>query len=388
MTSSPPSRWRANMALLFYAAAAEPRLPDNAATLPWCSISPATWDSIVEIDPERRIARVQPGVVLDNLRNAAEKHHLTFAPDPATHRPLHARRHDRQQLLRRAFCHGGQDRRQHRRLSISSPMTGLRMKVGKTSDERAGTDHPRRRPPRRNLRRPEKTAATSTPISSAQRYPDIPRRVSGYNLNFLLPENGFDVARALVGSEGTCVSVLEATCRLVESPPARVLLLIAYPDIFQCADHVPDVMAHKPIGLEGIDDLLVEYTRRRGINSEGLALLPEGGGWLLAEFGADTIAAAEAQASGLMEALNRSPEPAQHAPVHRSRADQAGLGSARVQPGSNFLRPRRGLDLGRLGRLGRCSGKTWQISARPAPADEQLQLSRHALRTLWPRLRP
>ena len=109
------------------------------------------------------------------------------------------------------------------------------------------------------------------------------------------------MARALVGSEGTCVSVLEATCRLVESPPARVLLLIAYPDIFQCADHVPDVMAHKPIGLEGIDDLLVEYTRRRGINSEGLALLPEGGGWLLAEFGADTVAAAEAQASGLMK---------------------------------------------------------------------------------------
>ena len=89
-----------------------------------------------------------------------------------------------------------------------------------------------------------------------------------------------------------------------------MLLVIAYPDIYQCADHVPDVMAHKPIGLEGIDDLLVEYTRRRGINSEGLALLPEGGGWLLAEFGADTIAAAEAQASGLMEPLGNEPKPA------------------------------------------------------------------------------
>jgi Fe-S oxidoreductase/FAD/FMN-containing dehydrogenase len=144
-----------------------------------------------------------------------------------------------------------------------------------------------------------------------QRYPNIPRRVSGYNLNFLLPENGFDVARALVGTEGTCVTVLQATCRLVESPPSRVLLLIAYPDIYQCADRVPDVLAHKPIGLEGIDELLVEYTRRRGINSEGLALLPEGGGWLLAEFGADTVAAAEAQATGLMEALGRGPNPPQ-----------------------------------------------------------------------------
>src|SRR5260370_33942831 len=145
--------------------------------------------------------------------------------------------------------------------------------------------------------------------SVRQRFPNIPRRVSGYNLNFLLPENGFDVARALVGSEGTCATVLEATCRLVESPPARVLLLIAYPDIYPCADHVPDVLAHKPIGLEGIDDLLVEYTRRRGINSEGLALLPEGGGWLLAEFGAATVAAADAHAAGLMQTLGRRPNP-------------------------------------------------------------------------------
>ncbi len=86
-----------------------------------------------------------------------------------------------------------------------------------------------------------------------QRYPNIPRRVSGYNLNYLLPENGFHVARALVGSEGTCVTVLEASCRLVESPPERVLLVLAYADIFQCADRVPEIMAHGPIGLEGVD---------------------------------------------------------------------------------------------------------------------------------------
>jgi Fe-S oxidoreductase len=84
------------------------------------------------------------------------------------------------------------------------------------------------------------------------------------------------------------------------------LLVIAYADIYQCADHVREIMAHKPIGLEGIDNLLVEYTRRKGINSEGLGLLPAGGGWLLAEFGADTAAEAAAQAERLIAALQRS----------------------------------------------------------------------------------
>ena len=140
-----------------------------------------------------------------------------------------------------------------------------------------------------------------------QKFPNIPRRVSGYNLNYLLPENGFHVARALVGSEGTCVTVLEATCRLVESPPERVLLVIACGDIFECADLVPEILTHRPIGLEGMDNMLVEYTRLKQINLEGLALLPEGNGWLLAEFGADTVREAESQAQRLMDALGRGP---------------------------------------------------------------------------------
>ena len=264
-------------------------------------------DNIVEIDPGRRTARVQPGVVLDHLRNAAEKHHLTFAPDPATH--------DRCSLggmIGNNSCgvHSVMAGKTDDNIEALDVLTydGLRLKVGKTSD--AELEQIIREGGRRGeIYAGLKTLRDQYAGLVRQRYPNIPRRVSGYNLNFLLPENGFDVARALVGSEGTCVSVLEATCRLVESPPARVLLLIAYPDVFECADHVPDVMAHKPIGLEGVDDLLVEYTRRRGINSEGLALLPEGGGWLLAEFGADTVAAAEAQASGLIAALNRTSNP-------------------------------------------------------------------------------
>src|SRR5450432_367799 len=264
---------------------------------------------IVELDPGLRIARVQSGVILDHLRASAEKHNLTFGPDPASHS-----RCTLGGMVGNNSCgvHSVMAGKTDENIDELEILTydGIRMRVGATGDAELEAIV------REGGRRGQIYAAMKAIRDQyaglvRERFPNIPRRVSGYNLNFLLPENGFHVARALVGSEGTCVTVLEASCHLVESPPSRVLLLIAYPDIFQCADRVPDVMAHKPIGLEGIDDLLVEYTRRRGINSEGLALLPEGGGWLLAEFGAETIAAAAAQATGLMEALSRSPNPPQ-----------------------------------------------------------------------------
>src|SRR3984885_8956728 len=227
-------------------------------------------NNIIEIDPARRIARVQPGVVLDNLRNAAEKHHLTFAPDPATH--------DRCTLggmIGNNSCgvHSIMAGKTDDNIEALEVLTygGQRLHVGATNTEDFD------RFIREGGRRAEiyaglKSLADRYGDLVRQRFPNIPRRVSGYNLNHLLPENGFHVARALVGSEGTCVTTLEATCRLVQSPPERVLLVVAYPDIFQCGDHVPEIMAHGPIGLEGIDDFLVECTRRKGINSEGLAL--------------------------------------------------------------------------------------------------------------------
>jgi FAD/FMN-containing dehydrogenase/Fe-S oxidoreductase len=262
---------------------------------------------ILEIDPDRRIARVQPGVILDHLRNAAEKFHLTFGPDPATH--------DRCTLggmIGNNSCgvHSVMAGKTDDNIESLDVLTydGLRMRVGATSEQELESII------REGGRRGEIYAGLKSICDKyadliRQRYPNIPRRVSGYNLNYLLPENGFHVARALVGSEGTCVTTLEATCRLVQSPPERVLLVIAYPDIFQCGDHVPEVMAHGPIGLEGIDDFLVECTRRKGINSEGLALLPPGGGWLLAEFGAQTVSEAEDQARRLMRSLGKGANP-------------------------------------------------------------------------------
>jgi len=274
-------------------------------------------NQILEIDPVRRIARVQPGVVLDQLRNAAEKHHLTFGPDPATH--------DRCTLggmIGNNSCGvhsvmAGKTDNNIEELDIVT-YDGTRMQVRQGAHVGADAFVRPGGPDvsgRSSSSREAEIYAALHQIADQyadlirHKFPNIPRRVSGYNLNYLLPENGFHVARALVGSEGTCATVLEATCRLVESPPERVLLVVAYPDIFQCADHVPEIMAHKPIGLEGFDDLLVRSTRVKGINSAGLALLPEGNGWLMVEFGGQTLAEAESQALGLIDALNRRANP-------------------------------------------------------------------------------
>ncbi|HTT22383.1 MAG TPA: FAD-linked oxidase C-terminal domain-containing protein [Candidatus Sulfotelmatobacter sp.] len=283
---------------------------------------------IIEIDPDRRSARVQPGVVLDHLRNAAEKHHLTFAPDPASH--------DRCTIggmIGNNSCGvhsimGGKTDDNIEALEVLT-YDGVRMKVGRSFMQAcAGADafvhsasEARAQSPQESLEMSSrngrigqievalKQIATQYADQVRQKFPNIPRRVSGYNLNYLLPENGFHIARALVGSEGTCATVLEATCRLVESPPARVLVVVAYPDIYQCADHIPEILEYKPIGLEGFDDLLVYYERTKGINTEGLVLLPEGGGWLMVEFGAESIPGAEMQAQRLIDALRRGPNP-------------------------------------------------------------------------------
>src|SRR5579862_8729238 len=189
---------------------------------------------ILEIDQGRRVARVQPGVVLDSLRTAAEKHHLTFAPDPATH--------DRCTLggmIGNNSCgvHSVMAGKTDDNIEELEVLTydGTRMKVGPTSaEELEKIIHEGGR--RAQIYAGLKALADEYADLIRQRYPKIQRRVSGYNLNYLLPENGFHVARALVGSEGTCVTVIEATCKLVESPQERVLLLIGCRDVYEGAD--------------------------------------------------------------------------------------------------------------------------------------------------------
>ncbi|HET9187092.1 MAG TPA: FAD-binding and (Fe-S)-binding domain-containing protein [Acidothermaceae bacterium] len=256
---------------------------------------------ILEIDADRREAIVEPGVVLDDLRNAAQVHGLTFGPDPATHawctlggmignnscgtHAIHAGKTVDNVDRLVVVLYGGEtldvgayDRAAYATAirgggALASVLGGLR-EIGARHADAIRTGFPR-----------------------------IPRRVSGFNLDQLLPDAGFHVARALVGTESTCAIVTQATVRLVPSPTHRRLVVVGFDDVFAAADAVPSMLKNPLLGLEGFDASLVEQMRVHGLNSEQLPLLPDGNGWLIAEVGADDAAQTAELAKQLIASL-------------------------------------------------------------------------------------
>jgi FAD/FMN-containing dehydrogenase/Fe-S oxidoreductase len=268
-------------------------------------------NKLVSIDPAAKLARIEPGIVLDRLREASELHHLTYGPDPATHS-----RCSLGGMIGNNSCgvHGlmaGKVVDNVESLDVVL-YDGTRMTVGRTrpaeldalirSGGRVGQIYA-------DLAQLRDKYSTHI----RDRFPNIPRRVSGYNLNELLDENGFHVARALVGSEGTCATVVSAALNLTASPPFRVLTVLAFADGFLAADVVPRVLEHAPIGLEGFDGLLVDFMQRKKLSLDDVALLPPGRGFLLVEMGAWDAAEAQAKAEALVRAAQSWPE----APVAR-----------------------------------------------------------------------
>ncbi len=264
---------------------------------------------ILDVDIENRVARVQPGVILDTLRARAEQHQLTFGPDPSTHS-----RCSLGGMIGNNSC-GTHSLIAGKTVDNVHDLTillydGTELTVGATSEPELESIV------REGGRRGEIYAALR---SIRDRYlerirsgfPQIPRRVSGYNLDQLLPENGFHVARALVGSEGTCAIVLGATLRLIDSPQHRTLVGLGYPDSFAAADHVPAILESSPIGLEGFEGGIIDGLQHKG--APNLALLPPGRGILLVEYGSNDAAASRAAAQQLVDKLSRAPD----APVTR-----------------------------------------------------------------------
>ncbi|NKY53746.1 FAD-binding and (Fe-S)-binding domain-containing protein [Nocardia vermiculata] len=265
---------------------------------------------VLAMDPGERCARVQPGVVLSQLQAAAAPHGLRLGPDPST---------------QNRCTLGGM---------IGNNACGPHaVSWGRTSDTV------------RELRILDGTGAERTLGTDLSAVPGLPefttdnlaalrtelgrfdRQASGYGLHYLTPERGGSIAKAFVGSEGSCGLVLDATVELVPIPPVTVLAVLGYPDMPTAADDVRAVLAGHPTAVEGLDARLVDVVRAHG---RPVPDLPAGGAWLFVEFAGETTEAARESANSVVSACGALDtllvtEAATAARLWRIRADGAGL---------------------------------------------------------------
>ncbi|MGY1721336.1 FAD-binding and (Fe-S)-binding domain-containing protein [Blastococcus sp. SYSU DS0552] len=267
------------------------------------------------IDPEARTATVDPGVVQAALQTAARPHGLRFGPDPSTHN-----RCTIGGMIGNNACGSralGYGRTSDNVVGLDVVTgTGERLRLGPGTGPAPGVLEDLHRLVAGHL------ATVRTELGT------FGRQVSGYSLEHLLPERGFDVARALVGSEGTLAVVLGATVRLVADAPVRGLVVLGYPSMADAADATPGLLPHEPTAVEGLDQRIVQ--RLRDVPAAVVPELPRGDGWLIVELTGDTVAEVQGKAQGVLAdagALDSLvvTDPAHAAAIWRIREDGAGL---------------------------------------------------------------
>ncbi len=262
-------------------------------------------DRVLSIDAATKSALVEPGVVCDSLSAAASAHGLVFGPDPATHSRCTLGGMIGNNSCGAHSVMAGKTVENIEALEVAT-YDGARFWCGPTGDaelERIVARSDRQAEIYRDL----KMLADSCGALIRAGFPKIKRRVSGYNLDQLLPENGFNVARSLVGSEGTCALTLQAKATLVKNPRHRLLLVQGYADVFAAGDAVPEILAAGPIACEGLDEPIIGGLRERKLRLEDIGLLPEGRAWLLIEFAGETLEEAIDKASRLRGTLVTDP---------------------------------------------------------------------------------
>ncbi|MEO3978607.1 FAD-binding and (Fe-S)-binding domain-containing protein [Streptomyces sp. CAU 1734] len=263
-------------------------------------------NTIIDVDAGTRTAVVQPGVVLDALCDAVRPLGLTFGPDPSTHsRCTIGGMIGNNSCGPHSVAWG----------TTADNVRALAVTTYQGTSHRLGRGWETGPPGLRELIEPHLALLRTG-------YPaGLPRRISGYALDALLPENHTDTARAYCGSEGTLGVLTEATVRLVRAPRARALAVLGYPDEGAAADAAAGLLAHHPLTVEGMaDDLLPPGPR---------AELPRGRAWLFTETGGDTPAEARARALAIVRAAGALDgtvvtSPAATRALWRIREDAAG----------------------------------------------------------------
>lgn len=265
---------------------------------------------VKKIDQQNRLGTVEPGCVLDNLRETAEKEAgLYYGPDPATHNHntlggmLGNNSCGTHSLLSKNHGLGIRTSENTHELDILL-YDGTRLRVGQTPPDRL-EQIIRTGGRRGQIYSDLKALVDRYGDLIRKKFPKLERRVSGYNLDDLLPEKGFNVARALVGSEGTLVTILEATMHLVPAPKARSVVMLGFKDIYTAAECGLEVLKYKPIACEGIDELLFSYVKQKGDESAAIAELPQGPAYLLVEFGGDSKKDSDDQARRMIDGIKK-----------------------------------------------------------------------------------
>jgi len=256
---------------------------------------------IHELDPERRRVRVEPGCILDALQKHLAPHGLCFGPDPSTSAQCTLGG-----MIGNNACgvHSQMAGRTSDNVAELEVLTydGHRLTVGRDGErlpEILNAGGPQAEIYRRLVELRDRYGA-----QIRDRFPPIPRRVSGYNLDELLEENGFHVARALTGTEGTCATILSAVVELVPDPPAKALAILGFDDICAAADAIREVVEHDPIGCEGIDHNFVRYARRLFESHDASDVVPAGDAWLAVEMGGAEPSEAEEKAREVARGLS------------------------------------------------------------------------------------
>ncbi|MFF0476422.1 FAD-binding and (Fe-S)-binding domain-containing protein [Streptomyces sp. NPDC004284] len=298
-------------------------------------------DRLLSVDPEARTCVVEPGIVLDELNRRLAPYKLRFGPEPSTHSHCSLGGMIGNNSCGASAQAYGKTADNVRRLEVLT-YGGTRFWAGRT-DRAEFARITAEGGARARLYQDLKDIVGRSLAEIREGYPKIPRRVSGYNLDALLPENGFDVARALVGSEGTLVTVLRAELDLVEVQAAEALLVLGFDDIYAAADAVPALLEHsRPTQLEAVDGRMAQLMREEHACPDSLESLPEGDSWLLIQFTGDTTEEADEQAYELLRSLGRdeddpgvalSDDPPREREMLKAR--EAGLGvTARPPDGS------------------------------------------------------